>query len=200
MATTNNILIAAVGGQGALLAARVFGHFASEQGLEVKVSEIHGMSQRGGSVVTHVRYGAEVHSPVIEAGTADVVLAFELLEAARYVGMLKSGGLLVTNTQRIQPLSVLTGNTVYPVDLLDQLAALSITTVAIDGLGEANALGNAKTVNTILLGTYARKVGSTPEPWHRAIAASVKPAHLAVNLAAFDRGYAICSASANPAY
>jgi indolepyruvate ferredoxin oxidoreductase, beta subunit len=188
---SNNILIAAVGGQGALLAARVFGNVAREQGLDVKVSEIHGMSQRGGSVVTHVRFGAEVHSPVIEAGTADAVLAFELLEAARYVAMLRKGGTLVVNTQRIQPLPVLTGSVEYPADLLEHFAKLPIRTIAIDGIAEAQALGNSKTVNTVLLGALARTVGASVELWHRAIAASVKPAHVAVNLAAFDRGYAV---------
>jgi indolepyruvate ferredoxin oxidoreductase, beta subunit len=193
MSTTKNILISAVGGQGALLAARILGGIASEQGLEVKVSEIHGMSQRGGSVVTHVRFGSEVHSPVIEAGRADVVLAFELLEAARYVHMLRPGGILLVNTQQILPLSVLTGKVAYPGHLLEQLATLPITTIAIDALAEAQALGNAKTVNTILLGAYASKCETDIALWRSAIAASVRQAHRAINLAAFDRGYALAS-------
>jgi indolepyruvate ferredoxin oxidoreductase beta subunit len=196
MATTNNILIAAVGGQGALLAARVFGNYAEALGLDVKVSEIHGMSQRGGSVVTHVRFGNEVHSPVIEAGTVDAVLAFEQLEAARYVGMLRKGGVLVVNTQRIQPLPVLTGAATYPTDLLERLAPLPISTIVVDALIEAQGIGNAKTVNTILLGAYAGHLRSDPAPWHRAIDASVRPAHRDINLLAFDRGYAMTAASA----
>lgn len=195
MATTQNILIAAVGGQGALLAARILGNYASGQGFQIKVSEIHGMSQRGGSVVTHVRFGSEVHSPVIEAGAADVVLAFELLEAARYVPMLRRGGLVVVNTQEIQPLPVLTGSAKYPSDLLARFAALPITTVAVDGLREAQALGNVKTVNTILLGAYARRIESEPATWHSAISESVRESHRAINVRAFDRGYQIADAS-----
>jgi indolepyruvate ferredoxin oxidoreductase, beta subunit len=193
MTQTSNILISAVGGQGALLAARVLGSFALEQGLDVKVSEIHGMSQRGGSVVTHVRFGPLVHSPVIEAGCADVVIAFELLEAARYVHMLRPGGVLLANTQQILPLPVLTGTAAYPSDLLRRFATLPITTIAIDALTEAQAIGNVKTVNTILLGAYARQTGTDVAYWQRAITANVRDAHCAVNLAAFDRGYALAS-------
>lgn len=196
MAMTNNILISAVGGQGALLAARILGSFASEQGLQVKVSEIHGMSQRGGSVVTHVRFGPEVHSPVIEAGRADVVIAFELLEAARYAHMLRPGGTLLASTQQILPLPVLTGKIAYPGDLFDRLSTLAITTIAVDALAEAQAIGNVKTVNTILLGAYARQSKTDVALWRRAITASVREAHRAVNLAAFDRGYALASVPA----
>lgn len=189
MATPTNILIAAVGGQGAVLTSRVLGNYANAQGFEIKVSEIHGMSQRGGSVVTHVRFGTEVHSPVIEAGTADVLLAFELLEAARYVPMLRENGLLIVNTQRIAPLPVLTGSVAYPDDLLNKFAVLPIATLALDGLAEAQAVGNVKTVNTILLGAYARRIKSERSPWHQAISESVREAHRDVNLRAFDRGY-----------
>jgi indolepyruvate ferredoxin oxidoreductase, beta subunit len=195
MATPTNILIAAVGGQGAVLTSRVLGNYANAQGFQIKVSEIHGMSQRGGSVVTHVRFGAEVHSPVIEAGTADVLLAFELLEAARYVSMLRQNGLLIVNTQRIAPLPVLTGSVTYPADLLEKFEALPITTVALDGLAEAHAVGNVKTVNTILLGAYARRMQFETTPWHRAIAESVREAHREVNLRAFDRGYELADAA-----
>jgi indolepyruvate ferredoxin oxidoreductase, beta subunit len=197
MVMTNNILIAAVGGQGALLAARILGNFAAAQGLEVKVSEIHGMSQRGGSVVTHVRFGAEVHSPVIEAGTADVVIAFERLEAARYVSMLRRDGILLVNTQQIPPLPVLSGAAVYPGDLLERFAELPIRTIACDALAEARTLGNLKTVNTILLGAFAGQSESDVASWHRAITSSVRDAHRAINLAAFDRGYALAALSPN---
>jgi indolepyruvate ferredoxin oxidoreductase, beta subunit len=195
---TKNILIAAVGGQGALLAARVLGSYASNKLLQVKVSEIHGMSQRGGSVVTHVRFGKEVHSPVIEAGTADVVLAFELLEAARYVFMLRRGGMLLVNTQQILPLPVLTGAADYPGDLLGRFGKLPITTVAVDALGAAAAVGNIKAVNTVLLGAYARLNEPDVASWHEAITSSVREAHRAINLAAFDRGYAIETTPTNP--
>ena len=176
-----------------MLAARVLGTFASEQGLDVKVSEIHGMSQRGGSVVTHVRFGQMVPSPVIEAGTADVVMAFELLEAARYVGMLRVGGSLLVNTQQILPLPVLTGSTAYPSDLVTKFASLPITTVALDCLAEAQAIGNIKTVNTLLLGAFAKRTETDVTQWKRAITANVKEAHLTANLVAFDRGYALAA-------
>jgi len=191
LTNTNNVLIAAVGGQGALLAARILGNFAGSQGLAVKISEIHGMSQRGGSVVTHVRYGAQVHSPVIEAGTADVIMAFEQLEAARYVGMLRPGGTLLVNSQRTPPLPVLTGAAKYPEDLLDRLGQLPAALVVIDALREAQAVGSAKTVNTILLGAYAACVGFEVNAWHQAVSESVPAAYRAVNLAAFDRGHAL---------
>jgi indolepyruvate ferredoxin oxidoreductase beta subunit len=189
----NNILIAAVGGQGALLAARAFGSYATELQLDVKVSEIHGMSQRGGSVVTHVRFGPEVASPVIEAGTADVVMAFEVLEAGRYVGMLKKNGLLVVNAQKILPLPVLTGKVSYPDDLLARVAKLPVRVLAFDAMKEAQALGNVRTVNTVLLGAYAKQSGADPDLWHRALSKTVRESHRAVNLAAFDRGYALAS-------
>ncbi|HEY5962051.1 MAG TPA: indolepyruvate oxidoreductase subunit beta [Polyangiaceae bacterium] len=193
MATTKNILIAAVGGQGALLAARVFGSYAAELQLDVKVSEIHGMSQRGGSVVTHVRFGDSVASPVIETGTADVVMAFELLEAARYIGMLKRNGLLIVSNQRILPLPVLTGKETYPVDLLERMTTLPIRVLSLDAMSEAQALGNIRTVNTILLGAYAKQSGAAPEPFRRAVMNSVRDAHREVNLTAFERGFALAS-------
>ncbi len=192
---TTNVLVAAVGGQGALFAARILGHYACAQGFEVKVSEIHGMAQRGGSVVTHVRFGHEVHSPVIEAGGADALLGFELLEAARYVTMMREGGILIVNRQQIQPLPVLTGDADYPTDLVDRFGELPITAMAIDGLAEAQALGDVRTVNTLLLGAYAGKIGAAQASWHHAIEASVRAAHCAINVAAFDRGYALATAS-----
>lgn len=191
MMTTKNVLIAAVGGQGALLSARIIAHFACEQGLDVKVSEIHGMSQRGGGVVSHVRYGMEVHSPVIEAGTADVVLGLEALEAARHAPMLKQDGVLIMNTQEIRPMPVLTGAAVYPSDLLERLSTLPVRVRAIDGLQEAAAAGNVKTVNTVLLGVLAREIGAEASRWRRAVAACVRDEHQAANLAAFDRGFAL---------
>jgi indolepyruvate ferredoxin oxidoreductase, beta subunit len=192
---TTNVLIAAVGGQGALLAARILGNYARARGFEVKVSEIHGMAQRGGSVVTHVRFGHDVHSPVIEAGGADALLGFELLEAARYVPMMREGAILIANTQRIQPLPVLTGDAEYPTGLVDGFRSLPITTFALDGLAEAKAVGDVRTVNTILLGAYAGKIGAARERWHQAIEASIREAHRAINVAAFDRGYALATAA-----
>jgi indolepyruvate ferredoxin oxidoreductase, beta subunit len=184
-----NVLIAAVGGQGALLAARVLARYAEEMGQSVKVSEIHGMSQRGGSVTTHVRVGVEVHSPVIERATADVVLAFELLEGARYAFMLRPDGCLIASTQRILPLPVLTGSAVYPENLPQALRALGIRTTLLDASSMAERLGNARTVNSILIGVMARRYSSVPAPWHVALSASVPAAHREVNLRAFTAGW-----------
>jgi indolepyruvate ferredoxin oxidoreductase, beta subunit len=184
-----NVLIAAVGGQGALLAARVLGRYAEEVGLAVKVSEIHGMSQRGGSVTTHVRLGAVVHSPVIERGSADVVLAFELLEGARYVSMLRPGGSLIANTQRILPLPVLSGSVQYPGELPQAFGALPIHTTLLDAAQMAERLGNTRTVNSILIGVMASCHSNDQGPWQAAIAASVPAAHRDVNLRAFTAGW-----------
>jgi len=186
----SNVLIAAVGGQGALLASRVLGRYAVDLGLDVKLSEVHGMSQRGGSVVTHVRFAEQVHSPVIELGTADTVIAFELLEAARYASYLRPGGTLIVNLQRVAPMPVLTGAVAYPATLPESFAALPIVTVLVDALSLAERAGNVKAVNTVLLGVYARQQGARREPWLAALEATVPPKHLAVNLAAFDLGFA----------
>jgi len=184
-----NILIAAVGGQGAVLASRILGNYAAARGFAVKVSEIHGMSQRGGSVVTHVRFGEEVHSPVVERGAADALLAFELLEAARFASYLHEGALLVANTQRILPQPVLSGQAKYPADLEASLRRLPVRSCFVDAAARATQLGNVKAVNTLLIGVLARQLTSDPEPWIAAVAQSVKPAHKALNLAAFDSGW-----------
>jgi indolepyruvate ferredoxin oxidoreductase beta subunit len=184
-----NILVAAVGGQGALLAARVIGNYAMLQSRQVKVSEIHGMSQRGGSVVTHIRYASEVYSPVIEIGTADVLLGFEILEAARSIQYLRPGGMLVVSKQQIQPLPVLTGAATYPPALLESFARLPITTYAIDAHCHASQLGNIKAVNTLLVGVLARRLSDDPAPWQQAIAESVPARHRELNRQAFDFGF-----------
>jgi indolepyruvate ferredoxin oxidoreductase, beta subunit len=184
-----NILIAAVGGQGALLASRVLGSYAKALGHDIKVSEIHGMSQRGGSVVTHIRFGGEIHSPVIERGTADALLAFELLEAARLASHLRAGALLVANTQRILPLPVLTGAVSYPDGLDVALQRLPVRCCFVDAARRAIELGNAKAVNTLLIGVLARQLTSDRTPWLAAVEASVKAVHRAVNLASFDAGW-----------
>lgn len=190
-----NVLIAAVGGQGALLAARVLGRYAEETGQVVKVSEIHGMSQRGGSVTTHVRIGSVVHSPVIERGSADVVLAFELLEAARYVSMLRPGGSLIANTQRILPLPVLNRTTPYPSDLPTALRALPIRVRLLEADRMAEQLGSARIVNVILLGVMAACETDGQGPWHAAIAAAVPKAYRDINLRAFAVGWEYGKAS-----
>jgi indolepyruvate ferredoxin oxidoreductase beta subunit len=193
-----DILIAAVGGQGALLAARLLSAYAVRSGHDVKVSEIHGMSQRGGSVVTHVRFGSVVHSPVIEVGRAEVVLGLELLEAARYVGYLRPGGLLLLNTQRIMPLPVLTGAERYPDGLLDSLARLPIELLCVDALEIAREAGNPKATNVVLIGALARHLQSDTEVWAAAIRDSVPSKHLELNLRAFERGYELGGAATRP--
>ncbi len=191
--SVQNVLIAAVGGQGALLAARVLGLHAQSMGFDVKVSEIHGMSQRGGSVVTHVRFGPEIFSPVIEKGAADTILAFELLEALRYADCLRPGGTIIVNQQQIPPLPVLTGTVSYPANLDAQFASLEAHTISIDACALAERAGNSKAVNTVLLGVYAGYRGEDRATWLAALAAAVPQKHLASNLSAFDCGYAVTS-------
>ena len=165
-----NILIAAVGGQGALLAARIIGQYARSQGQAVKVSEIHGMSQRGGSVVTHVRFGDQIHSPVIEIGKADVLLSFEVLEAARSLAYLRAGGLLIVANHQIHPLPVLTGAAGYPPHLLESFEKLPISTCVVDTSTVPCELGNLKAVNTMLVGVLARRLSEDPRAWLAAVA------------------------------
>jgi indolepyruvate ferredoxin oxidoreductase beta subunit len=184
-----NILISAVGGQGALLAARIIGNYAVMQAQQVKVSEIHGMSQRGGSVVTHVRYAPEVHSPVIETGQADILLGFEVLEAARAIAHLRPGGILIVAKQQIQPLPVLTGTAEYPPALLEAFARLPITTYAVDTMDCASQLGDAKAINTVLIGVLARRLSEDPEAWQAAVVETVPAKHRGLNQTAFDLGW-----------
>jgi indolepyruvate ferredoxin oxidoreductase beta subunit len=189
-----NVLIAAVGGQGALLAARVLGLYAQSLGLQVKVSEIHGMSQRGGSVVTHVRFGPEVFSPVIEKGAADTILAFELLEGLRYADHLRPGGTVIVNQQQILPLPVLTGTAKYPEDADTQFASLGARIIKFNARELAERAGTEKAVNVVLLGVYAAERRDTRASWESAIKDAVPQKHLKTNLAAFDLGYAVAAA------
>jgi indolepyruvate ferredoxin oxidoreductase beta subunit len=191
-------VIAAVGGQGALLAARVLARYATITRRDVKVSEIHGMSQRGGSVVTHVRFGDEVHSPVVELGEADAVVAFELLEAARYAPYVRPGGLLISSTQRIAPLPVLTGAVAYPEDLETTLKACHFRCLLVDARRHAEALGEIRTVNTLLLGVLASHLTGDIEPWRDAVRACISPAHARVNLAALETGWALYGSEGAP--
>ena len=186
----HNVLIAAVGGQGAVLASRVLGSFALGRGFDVKVSEIHGMSQRGGSVVTHVRFGRQVFSPVIERGAADTLLAFELLEAMRYADYLKPGGTIIVSQQQIAPQPVLTGEAQYPQTLEADLAALGARTIVLNARALAERAGSEKAVNIVLLGAFAAVRGDERAPWQAALAATVPHKHLTINLSAFDLGYA----------
>ena len=186
---TKNIMIVGVGGQGSLLASKLLGHLLMEQGYDVKVSEVHGMSQRGGSVVTYVRYGDRVNSPVIDKGEADYIVSFELLESARWLSYLKPDGQIVTSTQQIDPMPVITGATAYPDDPLASLAPYRVENA--DALGIAVECGSQKALNLVLLGMFSRHLPFEEEAWRDAIAACVPPRTLEVNLAAFERGRAL---------
>ena len=187
MAVTN-IMIVGVGGQGTLLTSRILGGLALESGYDVKVSEVHGMAQRGGSVVTFVRYGESVAEPIVEEGCADVIIAFEQLEALRYVHFLKPDGVLIVNDQQIDPMTVVTGQAVYPEGIIAKLSA-QYKVIAVDSMAEALKLGNARVFNTIILGVAARHMAYTKEQWETVIRNTVPPKTVELNLKAFETGY-----------
>ena len=189
MNETKNILIVGVGGQGTLLASKLMGRVFVEEGFDVKVSEVHGMSQRGGSVVTYVRYGDKVWSGLIEKGEADLILSFEELEAARWLPWLKKGGVIITNTQQIDPMPVIMGNAAYPESITENIRGKAEQVVAVDALALAEQAGSAKCVNTILLGVAAKFLGLPENLWLGAIRATVPPKTVEFNLKAFDLGY-----------
>jgi indolepyruvate ferredoxin oxidoreductase beta subunit len=183
-----SILIVGVGGQGTLLASKLIGYIATARGYDVKVSEVHGMSQRGGSVVTYVKYGDEVCSPLIEPGEADAVIAFELLEAARWLHYLKPGGKLIANCQKIDPMPVITGTDRYPEKLDDAICKICPGAAIADALSVARECGNTRSVNIVLLGIAARHMGFAESEWLEAIKAITPPKALDVNISAFRRG------------
>ncbi len=185
---TTNIMIVGVGGQGTLLASRILGNAVIRRGYDVKVSEVHGMSQRGGSVVTYVKYGEAVYSPIIDKGEADVILAFELLEAYRALPWLKAGGKMIVNTQKIDPMPVITGSAAYPENIENKLAS-AVNLTAVDALSLAQQAGNAKAVNVVLIGTMAKSTSIPYEEWIETIRETVPPKFLEINLKAFDLGY-----------
>lgn len=186
---TKNIMIVGVGGQGSVLASKLLGHLLTNQGYDVKVSEVHGMSQRGGSVVTYVRYGDKVYSPVIDKCGADFIVSFELLEAARWVEYLKSDGQIVTSTQQIDPMPVLTGAMPYPENLLEKMKALNIKADALDCLKLAEEAGSSKAVNLVLLGRLSHYFSDIPqEAWQEAINFCVPKKFLELNKKAFALG------------
>ncbi|MBR5562557.1 MAG: indolepyruvate oxidoreductase subunit beta [Clostridia bacterium] len=187
-----SIMIVGVGGQGTLLASRILGAALLDCGYDVKVSEVHGMSQRGGSVVTYVRYGKNVASPIIEKGEADIVLAFEQLEAARWIEYLKPDGKLIVNTQQIDPMPVVMGVAEYPEGIIASLRAASADVEEIDALPMAVEAGTAKAVNVVLIGAMAKNMQSvSKEKWIEALKASVPSKFLELNLKAFEMGYNI---------
>ena len=185
---TKNIMIVGVGGQGSLLASKLLGHLLLAQGYDVKVSEVHGMSQRGGSVVTYVRFGDKVCSPVIDRGEADYIVSFELLEAARWLPYLKMDGQIVTNTQAIDPMPVITGMAEYPENLVEKMKATGAKVDAMDCLALAEQAGTAKAVNIVLLGRLSHYFDIPEEAWMASLAANVPAKFLEINKKAFMLG------------
>ncbi len=186
---TRSILIVGVGGQGTLLASKLLGRILLDKGYDVKVSELHGMSQRGGSVTTYVKYGDKVYSPVIESGEADYIVSFEMLEAARWSHCLKPGGTVISSTGRIDPMPVTTGAAEYPEGLADRLREEGVRLIEVDAPALAAKAGSGKTVNTVLMGVLARDLGLPREDWEKAISETVPERFLEVNLKAFAMGY-----------
>ena len=185
---TTNLMIVGVGGQGSLLASKLLGNLLVDLGYDVKVSEVHGMSQRGGSVVTYVRFGKKVYSPIVDKGEADYIVAFEKLEAARYASYLKPDGKIIVNTQEVDPMPVITGAAEYPHDALEKLTALGLLVDAIDALTPATEAGSPKAVNIVLMGRLSKYMDIPEEQWTQAIKKSVAPKFVEMNLKAFELG------------
>ena len=185
-----NIMIVGVGGQGTLLTSRILGGLAIAGGYDVKLSEVHGMAQRGGSVVTFVRYGDKVAEPIVEQGQADVIIAFERLEALRYAHFLKKDGALIINDWRIDPMPVVTGTAVYPQNLTEKMKTAGVRLLALDALTLAKKAGSVKAINVVLLGVLSNHMPFSEDIWREAIGACVPPKFLEVNQKAFALGRA----------
>ena len=185
---TKNVMIVGVGGQGSLLASKLLGRLLLSKGYDIKVSEVHGMSQRGGSVVTYVRFGEKVYSPVIDKGEADFIVSFELLEAARWTEFLKPGGKLIANTQQINPMPVIIGAAEYPSELAAKMVAAGIDLDAVDALSLAEQAGSSKAVNLVLMGKLSKYFDIPQEEWMSAIEQSVPAKFLEMNKKAFALG------------
>lgn len=186
--STKNIMIVGVGGQGSLLASKLLGRLLMNEGYDVKVSEVHGMSQRGGSVVTYVRYGDKVYSPIIDKGEADFIISFEKLEAARYAQYLSKNGSIIVNAQEIEPMPVITGAAVYPHEVLDALSAKGVSIDELDALTLALEAGTSKAVNIVLMGRLSRLMPISEEKWIEAINQTVAPKFVDINVKAFKLG------------
>lgn len=186
---TKNILIVGVGGQGTLLTGRIIGNYAMSKGQDVKMSEVHGMAQRGGSVVMQVKYGQKVYSPLVEVGEADIIFAFEKLEALRYSHYLGKDGVIISNTQRIDPMPVVMGLDEYPINIEEKIKEACPKACLIDALSIAREIGNVKVVNMIMIGAYAAYVGDTIEEWETIVEATVPKHTVEMNKEALRRGY-----------
>ena len=185
---TKNIMIVGVGGQGSLLASKLLGRLLMNEGYDAKVSEVHGMSQRGGSVVTYVRYGDKVYSPVIDVGQADVIVSFEILEAARWMNYLAPDGQIITNTQQIDPMPVITGAADYPEDLTGKMKAAGAKVDALDALTLATEAGSSKAVNIVMMGRLSNYFDFSKEAWQKALEETVPERFLDLNRKAFELG------------
>ena len=189
MSESKSIMIVGVGGQGSLLASRILGNVLLSQGYDVKVSEVHGMSQRGGSVVTYVKYSEDkVYSPIVEWGEADAIISFEVLEAARYVSYLKKGGKIIVSDQQIDPMPVITGAAQYPADIVKKIRDKGIHILDLDALSLAKEAGNAKAANVVLMGALSSIMDFDEQVWLDAVRACVPQKFLELNLKAFDLG------------
>lgn len=189
MSDVTNVLLVGVGGQGTILASKILTMGLIENGYDVKMSEVHGMSQRGGSVSTQVRFGKKVYSPIIGEGTADLLVSFEEMEAARYAKYLKKDGKIVVNTYRIPSMPILSGSRTYPEHIIESLSE-QVPTMSLDATKIATDLGNPKSANVVLLGALIKAIGMTDIDWKAIIAKAVKPKFIEVNQKAFDAGFA----------
>ena len=183
-----NIMVVGVGGQGTLLTSRIIGKTALNAGYDVKLSEVHGMAQRGGSVVTFVRYGKKVYEPVCEEGQVDILISFERLEALRYAHFLKKDGVMIVNDTRIDPMTVVIGAREYPKGIIENLSKAH-TVYTINAGDIAAELGNSKVVNSVVLGLAAKHIGFTKEEWVSTLQSTVPPKTIDINTAAFEKGY-----------
>lgn len=187
--SNKSIMIVGVGGQGTLLASRIIGNVAIAQGYDVKMSEVHGMAQRGGSVVTYVKYGEKIKSPIVEQGSADTILAFEELEAARWLYFLKKDGTLILNTQQIDPMPVITGATTYPEKIVEKIDNTIENFIYLDALSLAQEAGTIKAVNVVLIGVMAKNSDIEKQIWVDALKKTVPEKFLNMNLKAFELGF-----------
>lgn len=191
MSNVTNIMIVGVGGQGSLLASRLLGNALVSEGYDVKVSEVHGMSQRGGSVVTYVRFGDKVYSPVIDKGEADYILSFEKLEAARWMEYLRKDGKIIVNTQEIDPMPVVTGAMNYPENVIEKMTAKGVHVIPVDALTLAEEAGSPKATNIVLMGVLSKYMGFERAVWEKALEAVVPSKFWELNKKAFALGEAV---------
>ena len=191
MSKTTSIMFVGVGGQGTLLASRIAGHVLLEKGFDVKVSEIHGMSQRGGSVNTYVKFGEKVWSPVIDAGEADFIVGFELMESARWLSYLKKSGKMLVNTAKLPPMPVITGTADYNDDIVGKIESVGVKTVSLDALDLAVKAGSPRSVNVVMMGVLSKQFDFDESLWRDAIRACSPPKALEINIKAFKLGQGV---------